>query len=154
MRIVLLISLMVNFHFLVAQNLEADIRKKQFNLTETNLAVSGYDVVSYFSGKPKMGSKTFFASYKGINYYFSSQVNLDLFKKSPDKFIPSYGGWCAYAMGNSAEKVEVDPETFKIIEGKLYLFYNAYFTNTLTKWNKDEKNLKTKADKNWQLIYK
>jgi hypothetical protein len=57
-------------------------------------------------------------------------------------------------MGAKGEKVEIDPETFKIIDGKLYLFYNAYFNNTLTSWNKDEKNLKAKADKNWLSIYK
>lgn len=137
-----------------AQNSESDSRKKQFNLTDDNLAVRGYDVVSYFNGKPKIGSKSSSGSYKGVTYYFSSQSNLEIFKKSPEKYEPQYGGWCAFAMGNSAEKVEVDPETYKIIEGKLYLFYNAYFTNTLTKWNKDEKNLKFKADKNWLTIFK
>lgn len=48
------------------------------------------------------------------------------------------------------EKVEIDPETFKLIDGKLYLFYNAYFNNTLKSWNKDEVNLKKKADANWK----
>ena len=67
----------------------------------------------------------------------------------PEKYEPAYGGWCAYAMGNSSEKVEVDPETFKIIGGKLYLFYNFYFNNTLKSWNKNETGLKTKADGNW-----
>jgi len=57
-------------------------------------------------------------------------------------------------MGNTNEKVEVDPKTFKIVDGQLYLFYNAYFTNTLLKWNKDEKNLKIKADKNWAIMFK
>jgi hypothetical protein len=57
-------------------------------------------------------------------------------------------------MGSSAEKVEVDPETFKIVDGKLHLFYNAYFNNTLKSWNKDEVNLKAKADSNWKKIIK
>ena len=56
-------------------------------------------------------------------------------------------------MGKSGDKVEVDPETFKILNGKLYLFYNKYFNNTLKSWNKDEVNLKAKADANWQKIY-
>jgi hypothetical protein len=55
-------------------------------------------------------------------------------------------------MGASAEKVEVDPETFKIVNGKLYLFYNKYFNNTLTKWNKDEDRLKKQADANWSKL--
>ena len=57
-------------------------------------------------------------------------------------------------MGAKGEKVEVDPETFKIIQGKLYLFYNAFFNNTLKDWNKDEANLKLKADANWKSIFK
>jgi hypothetical protein len=47
------------------------------------------------------------------------------------------------------EKVEVDPSTFKIVDGKVYLFYNKYFNNTLTDWNKNEKVLHTNADKTW-----
>jgi len=53
-------------------------------------------------------------------------------------------------MGSSGDKVEINPETFKILDGKLYLFYNAYFNNTLKSWNKDEVNLKKKAESNWK----
>ena len=90
---------------------------------------------------------------KPIHYYFSSSANKEVFKKSPAKFEPEYGGWCAYAMGAKGEKVEIDPETFKIIHGKLYLFYNRNFNNTLKTWNKDETSLKTKADTNWQKLF-
>ena len=154
MRTTILIFLFFTSLFLSAQNKELDIRKKQFNLSDDKLAIEGYDVVSYFNGQPKKGSKNLSFNNKGVTYYFSSQANLDLFKKSPEKFEPTYGGWCAYAMGNTGEKVEVDPETYKIVDGKLYLFYNAYFSNTLPKWNKDEKNLKLKADKNWLTLFK
>jgi hypothetical protein len=57
-------------------------------------------------------------------------------------------------MGNSGEKVEIDPETFKIIDGKLFLFYNAYFNNTLKTWNKSEASLRAKADVNWKKVIK
>lgn len=57
-------------------------------------------------------------------------------------------------MGSTGEKVEVDPETYKIIAGKLYLYYNHLFNNTLKTWNKNEKELKNKADANWQKIDK
>lgn len=73
---------------------------------------------------------------------------------SPEKYEPEYGGWCAYAMGESGEKVKIDPETFKIVNGKLYLFYNFFFNNTLKDWNIDEKHLKLKADKNWKMLIK
>jgi hypothetical protein len=56
-------------------------------------------------------------------------------------------------MGATGEKVEIDPETFKILNDKLYLFYHSWSNNTLTKWNKDETHLKTEADKNWTKLY-
>lgn len=127
-------------------------RTTEFNL-ENKIAIQGYDPVAYFSQKKTIKGKSNFASiYEGVTYYFSSQVNKDLFIKNPASFEPQYGGWCAYAMGSSAEKVEINPETFKIIDGKLYLFYNAYFNNTLKSWNKNELNLKKAANENWKKL--
>jgi hypothetical protein len=51
--------------------------------------------------------------------------------------------------GRHREKVEIDPGTFKLLDGKLYLFYNKFFNNTKKSWDKDEANLKAKADANW-----
>jgi YHS domain-containing protein len=133
---------------LKAQNDEA-IRKKHFN-TEKQLAIQGYDPVTYFTVKKAVkGSKVNTYTYKDITYYFSSTSTLEIFKKDPARYEPAYGGWCAYAMGESGEKVEIDPQTFKIKDGRLYLFYNAFFNNTLPKWNKDEASLYSKAEKNW-----
>ena len=81
---------------------------------------------------------------------FANEPNLNKFKATPEKYEPVYGGWCAYAMGEKGEKVEVDPETFKILDGRLYLFYNSWGNNTLTKWNKNEKTLKMQGDQNWK----
>ena len=128
-------------------------RKKEFNL-DGGLAIKGYDPVAYFTdGKAVKGKKELALYHQGVTYYFSSPVNKELFKKDPVKYEPQYGGWCAYAMGNSGEKVSIDPETFKIIQGRLYLFYNRFFTNTLTAWNKKEADLKKAADINWAKIY-
>lgn len=124
-------------------------RVTEFNL-ENKIAIKGYDPVSYFKGKPSKGKKEISATFDGVNYIFSSVTNRDAFLKKPVSYEPQYGGWCAYAMGSAGDKVEIDPETFKILDGKLYLFYNAYFNNTLKSWNKDEVNLKKKADTNWK----
>lgn len=130
----------------------AAIRKKQFNL-EDGLAIEGYDPVAYFlQHKAVKGSKSLSLYVDGVTYYFSSAANKDAFKKEPLRYEPQYGGWCAYAMGASGEKVSIDPKTFKIVEGKLYLFYNRFFNNTLTDWNKDEAGLKKKADANWNRL--
>lgn len=110
---------------------------------------AGYDVISYQTEqKARPGKKEYKASHGGVTYLFSSSENLALFQKTPEKYLPAYGGWCAYAMAD-AEEVEVDPETFKVIDGRLYLFYNGIWGNTLKKWNKDEATLKSKADKVW-----
>jgi len=126
------------------------LRKAQFNTDKNSVAVSGYDVVSYFTqNKAVKGDKKLAVTAEGLLYYFSSAANKELFLKDWKKYEPQYGGWCAYAMGANGEKVEIDPETFKISNGKLYLFYHSWVNNTLTKWNKDEAGLRTKADSNW-----
>lgn len=129
------------------------LRQKHF-LLEKGIALSGYDPVSYFQKNPSKGSKTYVFTQEGVTYQFANLANLETFKKNPSAYEPQYGGWCAYAMGKNGEKVEVNPETYKIVGGKLYLFYNRLFNNTLPDWNEDEANLKKKADSNWQKTYK
>lgn len=139
---------------LYAQAQASELRLKHFNV-EKNVALQYYDPVAYFTqGRAIKGSKTYTTNYQGVMYYFSSDANKKLFLASPAKYEPQYGGWCAYAMGDKGEKVSVDPETFKILNGKLYLFYNAYFNNTLKSWNKNETNLKNAADKYWSNTIK
>lgn len=127
------------------------LRQKHYNLDD-GLAIEGYDPVSYFDGKPAEGKNNLTYSYKGVIYRFSNQGNLAKFKSAPGKYEPAYGGWCAYAMGENGEKVKVDPETYKIVDGKLYLFYNFWANNTLEKWNKNEPKLKEAGDRNWSKI--
>ena len=120
---------------------------------DKKVAIQGYDPVAYFTKKKAVKGKTTIATtYEGVTYNFSSQANKDVFLKNPSGYEPQYGGWCAYAMGANGEKVEVNPETFKIVDGKLNLYYNAFFNNTLKSWNKDEVNLKKKADANWKKL--
>lgn len=124
-------------------------RLQQCNL-EKGLALQGYDPVSYFvEGKAIKGLKSVALYHQGVTYWFTNNSHKELFKKNPSKYEPAYGGWCAYAMGAKGEKVEVDPETFKIVDGRLLLFYNKFFNNTLVTWNKEEQTLKAKADANW-----
>ncbi len=129
-------------------------RKKMLNVNEAALAVQGFDPVSYFQNKATQGKEFISFVHNGITYYFSSKKNLQTFKQSPEKYEPAYGGWCAWAM-LEGQKVEINPKRFKIIGGKLYLFYDRFFTNTLKKWNKltEEKTepaLIEKADIHWR----
>lgn len=122
--------------------------------TKKGFAVHGYDVVAYFDNEAVEGSKKYTTQHDGVGYKFSSQEHLDTFKTAPEKFIPQYGGYCAYAIAEKSKKVKINPKSFEIKDGKLYLFYNAWGTNTLELWQEKnaEEDLKTKADKNWELI--
>jgi YHS domain-containing protein len=116
---------------------------------QSGFGAAGFDVVSYqLEHKALPGKKEFQATFDGVAYLFSSSENLSAFQQAPQKYVPAYGGWCAYAMADG-EEVEIDPQTFKVIDGKTYLFYNGFWGNTLKKWNKDEASLKAKADKVW-----
>ena len=131
----------------VAQPEEAS-RRRNFN-TENGIALREFDPVSYFKARPLKGNSKFHHTHKGITYYFANQENVDEFKKSPDKYEPAYGGWCAYTVALNGDRVKINPATYKIIDGRLYLFHNFNSDNRLIKWNKEEKRLKAVANKNW-----
>ena len=123
---------------------------QSLNLSKSGLAIDGYDPVSYFTlGTATEGRKDLSYDLHGAMYRFATAQNRQLFIANPARYLPQYGGWCAYAMGETGEKVEIDPETYKIRNGKLYLFYHTWAVNTLPKWNKNEINLNIKADANW-----
>ncbi|MCB1050409.1 MAG: YHS domain-containing protein [Acidobacteria bacterium] len=120
------------------------------------LALQGYDPVAYFDGQALKGQKDLSFDHAGLTYWFSSQQNLDRFKAEPEHFEPQYGGWCAYAM-LEGDKVEIDPKKFKVVDGKLYLFYNGLWGDTLKKWNEmlaktPENELIQKANGAWAKI--
>ena len=88
-----------------------------------------------------------------MKYKIASQENLEKFKSNPDKYIPQYGGYCAYAIAIDGEKVDINPNTFEIRDDKLYLFYNSWGINTLKKWEKEDAvKLKKEADSKWKKI--
>lgn len=129
---------------------QAQALKPFFNVDGNGLWAEGYDPVAYLvQGKALKGSTQIIATYKGATFRFANTAHRELFKKTPEHYLPQYGGWCAYAMGANGEKVEVDPETFKVKDGKVFLFYNAFFNNTLTTWNKNEAQLYRSAEQHW-----
>jgi hypothetical protein len=125
-----------------------------FNLDKKKLALQGYDPVAYFpagGGKPKRGLEKLSTTYEGVIYRFESEENRRLFLATPDAFEPQYGGWCAYAMADK-EKVEIDPESFLVTDGKLYLFFKAWYADTRAKWKRDARALQAKADAAWKEL--
>ncbi|WP_298545607.1 YHS domain-containing (seleno)protein [uncultured Aquimarina sp.] len=152
MKTSFLIILLVAISNVNAQTGQGLKLTKHYNLENNGKAINGYDLVSYSENSaPKKGSKRIQEKYKGATYYFSSEGNRTKFKSNPQKYLPAYGGWCAYAMADG-KKVSVDPETFKIVDDTLYLFYNRFFNNTLNSWNENEKGYKTRADVQWSNI--
>lgn len=129
-------------------------QKANYNIQKGYVA-KGYDVVAYFENKATKGDKEFSLKYDGVTFLFATQHNLKTFKTNPKKYIPQYGGYCAYAIGLKGSKVSINPETYEIREGKLYLFYNRGRTNTLALWKKEgPEKLRDQADKNWKKIAK
>ncbi|MDG1384479.1 MAG: YHS domain-containing (seleno)protein [Flavobacteriaceae bacterium] len=124
-----------------------------YNLSKKGHVAEGYDVVAYFSETAKKGSKKYASEHDSVTYLFSSQDNLDTFNETPEKFVPKYGGYCAYALGAKGKKVTIDPETFEIRDGELFLFYNSWGNNTLESWlSGSTEELKASADKNWKKL--
>ncbi|MBC6402542.1 MAG: YHS domain-containing protein [Hyphomonadaceae bacterium] len=113
-----------------------------------NVAVGGYDVVSFYSGEPLPGTKDFKTDYKGAEWRFSTGANRDLFLTNPDAFAPQYGGYCAWAMANN-ELAKGSPDYWHIRDGKLYLNYNARIQE---QWKQDIPGFILKADRNWPGI--
>ncbi len=115
-----------------------------------NVAVSGYDTVSYFqgSGKPVKGSAKYKVKYDGAVWHFSSQSNADAFKENPAKFAPQYGGHCAWAMSRGS-LAPGDPTLYKVHDGKLYLNFNRDVQST---WLGDIEGFIAKSDPAWTKI--
>ena len=137
--------------FAGVEELPSEIRVKEFSLSRKALALGGYDPVAYFQNGPKEGSKQLSHTFKGVTYYFANEENRKKFIEDPYRFEPQYGGWCAWAMQDGGNRTEANPESFKIIDGKLYVFYDGFFGDTRKLWNEvgDDKKLIGLADNYW-----
>jgi len=115
----------------------------------SNAAVGGYDTVAYFTeGKAVEGKSEFHTEWKGADWYFVSQANLDTFKADPEAYAPQYGGYCAYGVSQGSA-VKGDPTLWKIVDGKLYLNINKQVVGI---WTKDIPSYIDKANGNWPKV--
>lgn len=125
--------------------------EKPVNTTFTGVAIRGYDPVAYFTtGKPAEGSDEFTFSWNGAEWRFASQAHLDLFKAAPEKYAPQYGGYCSWAV-SQGYTANIDPQAWRIVEGKLYLNYSP---KVQAKWEQDIPGLIAKANQNWPELLK
>mgnify|MGYP005848931023 CR=1 FL=1 len=119
------------------------------NLDAQGVAIHGYDPVAYFTdGKAVKGSAQFSHKTGDATYHFASAKHRDLFAKAPAKYAPQLGGYCAMgtAMG---KKLDVDPQAWKIVDGKLYLNLNK---DVQKKWLSDVPGHLKQADAKWAGI--
>jgi YHS domain-containing protein len=121
------------------------------NVGKDRLALQGYDPVAYFDGQPAKGKPELTAEREGVVYRFASPENRARFQQSPAKYAPAYGGWCATAMAQG-KKVEVDPKSFKVTDGRLFLFYKSIVHDARQDWTKDESAMRRRADGEWKRL--
>ena len=116
------------------------------NKTWRGVAIKGYDPVAYFAaGKPMKGSADHEFEWGGAKWRFASSEHKDLFAANPEKYAPQYGGYCAWAVSNNYT-APVDPEAWKVADGKLYLNYNH---DVQVNWEKEMAANIAKADEHW-----
>jgi len=121
----------------------------EVNANGNDLAIKGYDTVSYFTeGAPKKGSNKFTTAYNGAIYQFSTANNRDLFKSDPSKYAPQYGGFCAMGVALN-KKLDTDPTAWHIRGDKLYLNLNKAVQK---KWSTDIPGFIGTAQENWTDI--
>jgi YHS domain-containing protein len=115
------------------------------------VALRGHDPVAYFTdNKPVKGVAEYQTKYKDTVFYFASKANREAFIAAPDKYVPQYGGYCAFGMAGGY-KAAADPAAFSVVDGKLYLNYNR---DIQKQWIADVPGFVTKADKNWPTASK
>lgn len=119
------------------------------NVDQAGLALRGFDPVAYFeTGKPTKGVETIATTFNGARYLFATEAHRQTFLANPAKYVPQFGGFCA--VGTSyGEKVDADPETGRVVNGKLYVNYNP---KVATLFDKDTAGTITRAEQNWPKL--
>ena len=119
------------------------------NVDQTGLALRGFDPVAYFeTGKPTAGVPAIAATVEGVRYFFASEAHREAFLADPAKYLPQFGGFCA--IGTSyGEKVDADPQTGRVVGGKLYLNYSP---TVQALFDKDVKGTISRAEANWPEV--
>jgi YHS domain-containing protein len=111
--------------------------------------LQGYDPVAFFTdARATKGSPLITGEHKGVTYLFASEEHKAVFAKDPEKYLPAYGGYCAYGVSiNKLFPVEID--TWEIVDGRLVLQYNQDIRH---KFAQDQAANFSKAEANWPKL--
>jgi hypothetical protein len=119
------------------------------NKNGDGLALKGYDAVAYFTDNlPTEGKPDYTVEWNGAKWQFASATNRDAFQKDPAKYAPQYGGYCSWAVSHGYT-ADTDPQTGKVVGGKLYLNYNK---DVAAKWSENIPKYVADADQNWKNL--
>lgn len=120
-------------------------------LSGAPLALRGTDAVTLASDTTvAAGNATFTYDHDGVSYYFASQATLDRFADAPDRYLPQFGGFCAFGVA-IGKKLDADPHFADIVDGKLYVFLNAV---AYGKYLEDKAGTLAKAEANWPAMHR
>lgn len=115
----------------------------------SGVGIKGFDPVSYHTdGKAKRGDSKHQTEHEGVVYRFAEADNKRAFEEEPDRYLPAYGGYCAYAMSNG-DIVDINPRNWRVIDGRLYLNANI-FAQGLFAIDTNEKI--SEADEHWTRL--
>lgn len=147
-RVILLVALCLLFSIATGQAF-AGADSKHFNLDGDGYAIERYDPVAYFTdGKAVPGDSAFTAEYDGAKYAFASEEHRQMFLGEPARYVPQYGGHCAYGAAYGT-KSSIDPEIWDIVDGRLFFLINP---GTMTVWQKRKSDYIRSADQAWQKL--
>jgi YHS domain-containing protein len=115
-----------------------------------DVAIIGYDTVAYFTERRAMkGSEKFSYDWLGTPWHFANAKHRELFIGDPTKYAPQYGGYCVGEVASNGATINIDPEAWAIIDGKLYLSYSKEF---MDKFEARPSDVLAKAEANWPVV--
>ena len=129
--------------------------KASQNIDDSKIALQGYSPVSYLELEiAQKGVKEHKSTYEGLAYYFTNEEQKKSFEANPKKYLPEYGGYCAFGVSVGA-KFRVDPNKFVVKDGKYYLFLYNLEVDAQQLWLAgNHKELVSKANSNWKKLSK
>ncbi|MFY0610913.1 MAG: tat pathway signal sequence domain protein [Hyphomicrobiaceae bacterium] len=113
------------------------------------VAIKGYDPVAYFNKRaPTRGSKKYTVKHAGATWRFANAANKAAFAANPSKYVPAYGGYCAYGV-SQGYLVKIEPTAWAIRGGKLYLNYDRSIQR---RWSRKPASYIATANKKWPRL--
>jgi YHS domain-containing protein len=119
-------------------------------LSGAGVALRGDDAVALATGlEVTPGQAKYTVEHDGVAYYFASEETMKAFEQNPERYLPQYGGFCAFGVA-IGKKLDAAPRYADIVDGKLYVFLNAV---AFDKYKEDKAGTLAKAEKNWPAMH-